>query len=319
MNDTIREDGGRKISARRDILLIVVIAVVAAIICAKFNLSEALLNWTRPLERLQLDEVPAVLLVIAASLIWFSSRRYFEAKRQLRLRNIVEARLADALAENQRLAQQYVDMQECERKALARDLHDDLGQYLNAIKLDAVSLREAMIGAPAMYDVARAMIANIDRVYGVVTGLLRQLRPVGFDDLGVAAALEHCVSEWRSRLPRTTIEMSVGGDLEALDESRGMVLYRLVQEALTNIARHSGATKVQLRIAPAHMADSGHCVEILIEDNGSGSDMSAPRSGLGLIGMRERVAALGGSITLASAPGAGFKVFASLPMRGKAR
>jgi len=314
MNVAAGEDAGRKMSARRDILLIVVVAIVAAFICAKYNLSEAMLNWTRPFERLQLDELPAVLLVIAISLIWFSSRRYFEANRQLRLRRIVEARLEEALAENQRLAQQYVDMQEYERKALARDLHDELGQYLNAIKLDAVSIREAALGQPAINTVARAMIANIDRVYGVVTGLIRQLRPVGFDDLGVSAALEHCVNEWRSRLPSTAIEMSMSGEFGSLDETRGLALYRLVQEALTNIARHSRATNVEIRIAAGRVVDLRPYVEILIADNGAGADMRVRRTGLGLVGMRERVSALGGSIALASEPGAGFKVEASLPM-----
>src|SRR5258707_3402222 len=160
MNVTAGEGAGRRMSARRDIVLIVAVAVVAAWICAKFNLSEALLNWTRPFERVQLDELPAVLLVVAISLIWFSSRRYFEANRQLRLRRTAEARLAQALAENKRLAQQYVDMQEYERKALARDLHDELGQYLNAIKLDAVSIRESMTASPGTHDLSRAMIAN---------------------------------------------------------------------------------------------------------------------------------------------------------------
>ena len=309
-------DTGRKISARRDIVLIVVIAVVAAFVCVKLNVSEALLSWTRPRERLQLDEVPAVLLVIAISLVWFSSRRYFDANRQLRLRRTVEVRLAEALAENQRLAQQYVDMQEYERKALARDLHDELGQYLNAIKLDAVSIREATIGHSVVHAAARAMIANIDRVYGVVTGLIRQLRPVGFDDLDVSAALEHCVNEWRSRLPLTSIEMSITGDFEILDETRGLVLYRLVQEALTNIARHAHATRVQIRIAAGRVADSKECIEIYVADNGAGADMSTPRTGLGLVGMRERVSALGGSITLASERGAGFTVTACLPMAG---
>jgi two-component system sensor histidine kinase UhpB len=316
MNITVEADAGRKISARRDIVLIVVVAVTAAFVCMKFNLSEALLAWTRPFERVQLDELPAVLLVVAISLIWFSSRRYFEANRQLRLRRTAEALLAQALAENKRLAQQYVDMQEHERKALARDLHDELGQYLNAIKLDAVSIRESMTAQPGTHGVALAMIANIDRVYGVVTGLIRQLRPVGFDDLGVTAALEHCIDDWRSRLPLTTIELSITGDFETLDETRGLVLYRLVQEALTNIARHAHATRVEIRIAAGRATDPGQCVEILIADDGAGADLAAPRPGLGLVGMRERVSALGGSITLASERGAGFKVLASLPMAG---
>jgi two-component system, NarL family, sensor histidine kinase UhpB len=316
MKITVGVDAGRKISARRDIVLIIVVAVTAAFVCVKFNLSEALLNWTRPFERLQLDELPAVLLVVAISLIWFSSRRYFEANRQLRLRRTAEAQLAAALAENKRLAQQYVDMQEYERKALARDLHDELGQYLNAIKLDAVSIRESTAAHPGVYDVARAMIANIDRVYGVVTGLIRQLRPVGFDDLGVTAALEHCIDDWRSRLPLTRIELSITGDFETLDETRGLVLYRLVQEALTNIARHAHATRVEIQIAAGRAADPGQRMEILIADNGAGADLGAPRPGLGLVGMRERVSALGGSVMLATEPGAGFKVVASLPMAG---
>src|SRR6202011_5612878 len=289
MNITVGEGAGRKSSARRDMVSIIVVAVAAAFVCAKFNLSEALLNWTRPFERLQLDELPAVLLVVAISLIWFSSRRYFEADRQLRLRRTAETQLEEALAENKRLAQQYVDVQEYERKALARDLHDELGQYLNAIKLDAVSIRESMAADPGVHDVARAMIVNIDRVYGVVRGLIRQLRPVGFDDLGVTAALEHCVDEWRSRLPLTTIESSISGDFETVDETRGLVLYRLVQEALTNIARHAHATRVEIRIAAGRAADAGRCIEILIADDGAGTDLGAPRSGLGLVGMRERV------------------------------
>ncbi len=293
----------RKGSVRRDIAVVVGITLAAAIVCVKFNVSEALTNWTRPLERLQLDELPGVLLVLAVSLIWFSSRRFFEANRQLALRQAAETRLAEALAENQRLGQQYVDLQESERKALARDLHDELGQYLNAIKLDAVSLGES----------AGPMLSNIDRVTGVVTGLIRQLRPVGFDELGVAAALEHCVGEWRARLPATNIELSMSGDVDSLDETRGMVLYRLVQEALTNIARHAHATNVDIRIARRAAGTSTPNIEILIMDDGCGADLHAPRSGLGLVGMRERVAALGGSISLASGRGSGFKVMASFP------
>ncbi|MEP6546115.1 MAG: ATP-binding protein [Gammaproteobacteria bacterium] len=313
MNPKDEGDSGRKMSVRRDILLIVVIAIIAAFLCAKYNLSEALLKWTRPLERLQLDEAPAVLLVIAVCLIWFSSRRYFEAKRQLRLRRSVEVRLAEALAENQRLAQQYVDMQEHERKALARDLHDELGQYLNAIKLDALSIREGACDLPVVDRASQAMITNIDRMYGVVTGLIRQLRPVGLDDLGVAAALEHCVNEWRLRLPHATIDVSISGDFENMTETAGLVIYRLVQEALTNIARHADATRVEIRVTSARSATSDESIEILIADNGRGTDMKVPRSGLGLVGMRERVSALGGSIVLASELGAGFKIVASVP------
>ena len=87
--------------------------------------------------------------------------------------------------------------------------------------------------------------------------------------------------------PRTSaIRLSVSGDFEALDETRGLALYRLVQESLTNIARHSKATKAEIRIAASRTAQFGQCIEILIADNGCGADMTAPQTGLGLVGMR---------------------------------
>ena len=152
-----------KSKARRDAVAVVVVSLAAAVTCVRLNLSETMVGWMRRHENLQVDELPGILLVIAACLIWFSRRRYLEASRELDLRRATEARLAEALAENQRLAQQYVDSQEHERKALARDLHDELGQTLNAIKLDAVAVREAI---PPAEDAARtatsAMIENIE-------------------------------------------------------------------------------------------------------------------------------------------------------------
>jgi two-component system sensor histidine kinase UhpB len=301
----------RQWSARRDALAVGLLSVIAAVLCAKFDVSEMLVRWTRPLERLQLDEAPVVLLVVAVSLIWYSARRYFEAQRELRLRRTAEISLEEALAENQRLALKYVDMRESEHKALARDLHDELGQYVNAMKLDAVSIREVAEDGSAVHVAAQAMITNLDRVYGVLRGLIGQLRPVGFDDLGMVAALEHFINEWRARLPAVTIEMSTRGDLDPLDETRGLVIYRLVQEALTNVARHSAAVHVKISI---ERPPTGDRIHVVIADDGQGADLSAPRNGLGLIGMRERVSALGGELTLATAPMQGFTVSATLPL-----
>jgi two-component system, NarL family, sensor histidine kinase UhpB len=300
----------RKNSAHRDLVVVILVSGVAAIVCVMFDVSEALATWTRPFERLQLDELPGILLVLAICLIWFSGRRYVEASRELKLRRAAESKLAETLAENQRLASSYVDMQERERKALARDLHDELGQYVNAIKLDAVTVCDPAVERSSGQTAANAMIANIDRVYSVLRGLIRQLRPVGFDDLGVRAALEHCINEWRVRLPAIQMEMSCAPELESLDEARRMVIFRLVQEALTNIARHSSATQARIQIERSAVRPG---IEVLIADDGVGTDLNLPRSGLGLVGMRERVAALGGAITLASSVGSGFRVMAFVP------
>jgi signal transduction histidine kinase len=160
----------------------------------------------------------------------------------------------------------------------------------------------------------------------VLRGLIGQLRPVGFDVLGMVAALEHFINEWRARLPAVTIEISTSGGLDPLDETQALVIYRLVQEALTNMARHSAATRVNISI---ERSPAGDRIDVVIADNGQGADLRAPRmrapgtrapgtraprSGLGLIGMRERVSALGGELTLATAPGEGFTVTAMLPL-----
>lgn len=302
----------RRNYARRDAAVVVAATLLAAIVCARLDVGEAVATWTRPYERLQLDELPLILLVMAIGLIWFSTRRYFEAKRQLELRRAADVKLAETLNENQRLALKYVDMQEHERKTLARDLHDELGQYVNAIKLDAVSIRDAAVDRPTIRETAHAVVANVDRVYEVLRGLIRQLRPVGFDELGLVAALENCVNEWRSRLPATQIEMVCGPELDALAESRALVLFRLVQEALTNVARHSTATQVKIQI---ERAESAPGIDISIADNGCGANPRAPSSGLGLIGMRERVAALGGSIAVSKGGAPGFEVRAFLPLQ----
>jgi signal transduction histidine kinase len=158
------------------------------------------------------------------------------------------------------------------------------------------------------------MIENIDRVYAVVGGLIRELRPVGLDELGIAAALEHCVSDWRQRLPSTRIHMSIDCDLSGLDAVRALALFRLVQESLTNVARHARAARVDIRIAARRVEGSAECIEATIADDGRGANLDAPGRGLGLIGMRERTAAFGGSLALSSSPGAGFKVRATLPI-----
>lgn len=304
----------RKSAARRDMAVILAVGAAWAFICVKLDVSEALLGWTRQHENLQLDEMPGILLVVAVCLVWFSVRRFFEATREIDLRRAAEARLADALEENQRLAQQYLDMQEYERKSLARDLHDELGQYINAIKLDAVAIRDSIPDAQlSTRNRAGAMIGNIDRVYEVVGGLIRQLRPVGFDDLGVAAALEHCVNDWRRRLA-ADVELAIDCDLTVLDAMRSLALFRLVQEAMTNIARHARAARIRIRIAARRGSDGAQLIETSIADDGCGIDLAAPRRGLGLVGMRERAAACGGAVVLSSEPGGGFKVTATLPI-----
>jgi signal transduction histidine kinase len=204
-------------------------------------------------------------------------------------------------------------LQEAERKALARELHDELGQYLNAIKIDAVALRDDTPTGEARRAGAGSIIANADYVYRTVGGLIRRLRPVGLDELGLAAALEHIVDGARARLPATRFNLHVDGEIGALSETFDLTLYRLVQEGLTNCAKHASASEVEVRIARARIT-ARDCIMLTMTDNGAGADWAARQDGLGLVGMRERVEALGGQLHITTAPGYGFRIVASLPL-----
>ena len=320
------EHGGG--ASRRDLALVLAGTVVFFTLSAAFELSEKVLALTRPWERYQLDELPGVLLFLAVALSWFGWRRVREARVELARRVALEKQLADTLAENRRLSLSHVQVQEEERKQLARELHDELGQHLNAIKIDAVSIRgwsdgtNANVAAAAgdIHAAALAIISVTDHVQNTLRDMLRRLRPAGLDELGLAAALEHLVQQWQARHPQTraTLEVDASVDTQnGLNESINMTCYRLAQEALNNVARHAQARHVRISLQRRH----GPLV-MTVADDGAGAPVPSRAAGLGLVGMRERVEALGGELTLASEPGpasgSGFHIKAVIPVTAMA-
>ncbi|HWW78857.1 MAG TPA: sensor histidine kinase [Steroidobacteraceae bacterium] len=302
----------------QDTVVVAFATAVMAILCVQFDFSEALRRWTAPWERFQLDELPAVLMVLAAGLAWFAARRYGEAGRELRRRQLAEAQLEAALTDNRRLSQQYVRLQEAERKSLARELHDELGQYLNVIKLDAVAIRDGRLTDPtSLREQAGAIVTNSNHIHTVLTSLIRQLRPVGLDELGLGAALEHCIDTWRPRLPDVRLNLELSGEFGDLTEAVTLTVYRVVQEGLNNIAKHAAASQVTMRLERTPPGNgSPDFVTVTITDDGVGVDTKVPTQGLGLIGMRERVAALAGHLEVSSTPGSGFQLKARIPVEG---
>lgn len=305
--------------AWRDTAIVVAITFLSVAASVRFNLNEALYALTRRGERLQIDELPIGVLVLLVCLMWLSWRRYREAQRELRARHCAEARLEGLLAENRELARESLRIQEAERKHLARELHDELGQYLNAIKLDAVSIGErGATDAQFAMAASRAIIGGVDHVHGVVSGLIARLRPVGLDELGLLAAIEHCVDQWRERLPETQFELIVRGRLEDLNEKVSLTTYRLIQEGLTNVYKHARADRVEIilqRINPSAGADAGVGGELhlTVSDNGRGMQSNELSSRFGMRGMRERVEIQGGTFHVESAPGRGLRFAAQLP------
>jgi two-component system, NarL family, sensor histidine kinase UhpB len=294
----------------RDACVVIALTAASAVACSIWNVSELLRRWTAPWERFQLDELPAVLIVLASGLAWFAWRRFRESRFEIERRQVIEDRLRGALGDNRRLAQRYVALQETERRELARELHDELGQALLVIRMDASGIRA---GEPAM-ERAASIIESSARIQGVIGDMLRQLRPVGLDQLGLVPALEHYVAQWRGRLPDTRIGLDVADDLGEVPEACAISAFRLVQEAMTNAAKHAAASRISVTLNPATRPDGSTCLVVSVEDDGVGTALTMNHHGLGLIGMRERVEALGGEFAIVSARGEGFRVTASLPM-----
>jgi signal transduction histidine kinase len=272
----------------RDLGVALALALLAAALAAQVELHELVFDYTRRWERFELDEWPTALLVFALCMVVLSARRH--------------AQLRQALAGNRRLVGRIIEVQEEERRRLARELHDELGQTLNAIRLDALALPQS----PA----AQRIAAHAGQVYGTAGDLVRRLRPPALDELGLAAALEACVDRWRDSHPELAVQLSIGGDLEGLGETMNLALYRIVQEALTNCVRHARARHLFIDLTRGH---GGVLLEI--RDDGMGFDAGTTPRGNGLTGMHERVGLLGGRFDLLSAAGAGVTIRAGIPLR----
>lgn len=224
---------------------------------------------------------------------------------------VTRAALARALEENRLLAQRGIELLEAERRHIARELHDEMGQWLNALKIDAVSFRDRNDLPEDARTVGQGMIELINHVYDVARELMRRLRPVALDELGLGPALQYCVDQWHRRQPALQCEFRAEALPDSLGEAANITLYRLVQECLTNITKHAGASRVAIDLRCDR--DRGF-VEARVADDGRGIDGTGGHQGLGLVGLRERIEMLGGRFRVDSIPGEGTVVLATLPL-----
>jgi signal transduction histidine kinase len=195
-------------------------------------------------------------------------------------------------AEARSLSVQLLQAQEEERRAIARELHDEVGQSLSGALLEEAS--------PALRQRLQAAVDSVRRI-------ALSLRPSMLDDLGLVAALEWQAREIGNRTG-LAIEIQAEESAGTLPEAHRTCIFRVAQEALRNCARHSEATRVKIALDKAVRS-----VTLAVEDNGKGFRVGRTR-GLGLLGMEERVTQLGGSFRLRSEPGRGATVLAELPL-----
>ena len=253
------------------------------------------------------------MLVLLMGLIWLAWRRNRQARLEIRARRMAEAQLEEALAANRALAKEALRIQEADRKHLALELHDELGQYLNAIKLDAVSIRGTARDSRGHAEASDAIVRSVDHLHGIVSQMIARLRPIALDELGLLAAIEHGIDQWRRRLPDTQFSFRAQGSFDGLDEEVNLTAYRLIQESLTNIHKHAKASHVEVSLTRSVVAGSGDLC-VVVADDGCGADLRRRAGGHGLNGMRERAELSGGTLSIDSAPGRGLRLEAHLPV-----
>jgi PAS domain S-box-containing protein len=212
------------------------------------------------------------------------------------------------------LLQQLVSAQERERQRIARELHDQMGQHLAALILGLNALKDAVAEAPAARDRLQQMLQLAGLIGKEIHHLALELRPTALDDLGLHTTLVNYVEEWSERSNVEVDFHSTGLDGQRAPPQIETALYRIVQEGLTNVLKHAQARHVSLIL----QRSAGQVLAIL-EDDGQGFDVDGktnPVGRLGLLGMRERVDLVGGTLTIESTPGKGTTIFVRIPLAG---
>lgn len=267
-------------------------------------------------------------IMTAIALIMF---HYLLVNRQVALRTrelskanetleneVIERRYAEEEArrfvdEKRFLAQKILQVQEDERQLLARELHDELGQCITAIKADAQSIQELSQDYDTrLVTSARAIESVSSRIYEVVHSMMQRLRPSALDSLGFVETLKGEVQAWQLRQPDISYSFNAVGELGNLSDIIQISLIRIIQECLTNIVRHAEATEVVVNLELINDKETP-VVYLKVRDNGVGIDQESIGGGFGLIGMQERAEILNGKIEFSANSEKGTTITVILP------
>ncbi len=271
-------------------LAVIPLTFIAAFsISSHFDVFDQFYLWARKYEKtIDIDEISLAIFFTLIALVWFALRRVRESQFLIK--------------RNQSLLNRVIQVQEEERKRIAHDLHDDLGQYINAIKTQA-----AILSAHETIEVqvlSTKIMSNADHAFNSAKHLITSLRPLALDELGLAVALQYLIDTWQTNTEnKTKVHFVINDDIDHLNEQTSMIIFRVIQEALTNIAKHADAKNVYISIS--------YLINILtvkIIDDGNGFDIHQKTFGLGLIGIGERIEMLNGKLKIHSALNKGTEI-----------
>lgn len=280
---------------KRDVIFLTVCVSLLYSLVLYINLAELISDSLAKYEQFQLDELPYLILFIALSMAIFTKNRMAELRETIALKELAEKDNAILLAENKLLTQHVLEVQERERLELARELHDDIGQFLTGISLDIATLVSYQDENIAL--LAKRISNNCRMTRNISRKLIRRLRPSSLDSQGIVAAVKAVVQEWLTYNPKIKAEIEIDETIQSLSEKTNITLYRIVQEALTNISKHAHASQVNITLK---FDQAKSAISLLVRDNGIGIQQGSKKFSFGLIGMRERVHALQGEINIHS-------------------
>ena len=239
-----------------------------------------------------------------------------ELNRIGRVFNLMAERLKQTVGEHQRLAGHVLSVREEERRHLARELHDELGQCLTSINAEAAYAHErARDDLPDLQPCTEAIVRLTGQMMGALQQILRALRPIGLEEFGLRVCLEQLIEGWNRRSRgRCSYRLDWDGDGAGWPDRLNVSLFRIVQESLTNATRHGAASEVTVRLTQTDAT-----VHLEIADDGGFEAASLAEPGMGVLGMRERVQALGGRFALTPRVPRGVLVSAEIPLHGGER
>jgi two-component system sensor histidine kinase UhpB len=217
------------------------------------------------------------------------------------------------LAENRELTHLIQRHLEEERRGLARELHDEIGQYLTAIKtLAQATANRSEQSDPTTHEASRVIVSSAGRIYDAMHAIIRRLRPMALEGMGLADTLAEAVTEWRRLHPQLAFELHLPETLPRLGDEAEIALFRIAQEAVTNVVRHAQAQTVSIEVSMSPMH-----VKLDVSDDGIGiaPERLHQPGHYGLLGMRERVQGLGGALVITTpADGDGTRIAVELPL-----
>ena len=292
----------------KDLLLVLLLVAVFAGVATLTELQEKVALFSQNYEALQLDELPLTLLVLSLGLWWFAWRRTQEAHAQLQERISSELKVQELLQHKSDLLQRIYTAKEDERLALARELHDDMGQTSTAIRTEVAVLQRIGRLHPEADESVKRIGESAQHLSQMTRQMLHRLRPPALDSMGLAQALMALCDNWQNS-NKNLCEFKASVLPEGLNDYACVTVYRIVQEALTNVTRHANAKHVWVQLT---LDSQG--LNLNIEDDGRGmADTQAVHQGFGLLGMQERIASVAGRMSISSKIGQGLRLAIQIP------